>query len=162
MASINNITIKNLRSFEGREGTCYQGNVWYKGKKLGFWSQDGDGAICDNFDFNELVLKEEVEKYKQSKYVSDEYRKITSIETLLSDLVDLTLDEKDYRKQLKAGRPYMLVTTDGYHLNWTASPAEFSSEKINAFVEARKKEYFKDWDGSYKLYSSLDDFTIVA
>lgn len=40
MASINGVSIKAFKKFRGHEGEeLYQGNVYYNGKKLGFWSQ---------------------------------------------------------------------------------------------------------------------------
>ena len=57
MASINGVSIKAFKKFRGHEGEePYQGNVYYNGKKLGFWSQDAHGGICDNFEFDETVL----------------------------------------------------------------------------------------------------------
>ena len=58
MASINGVSIKAFKKFRGHEGEeLYQGNVYYNGKKLGFWSQDAHGGICDNFEFDETVLE---------------------------------------------------------------------------------------------------------
>ena len=68
MASINEIEIKSLKEFKGHEGEpLFQGNIYYKGKKLGFWSQDAHGGICDNFGFDERILNEEVKRFFNSK-----------------------------------------------------------------------------------------------
>ena len=57
MASLNGVSLKNLKTYAGHEGEpCMQGSVYYNGKKLGFWSQDGHGGP-DRFDFNENELK---------------------------------------------------------------------------------------------------------
>ena len=49
MASINGISLKAIKSFEGMEGTAWQGNVYVGTKKVAFWSQDGNGGT-DWFD----------------------------------------------------------------------------------------------------------------
>lgn len=38
MASINGISLKAMKSFEGVEGTAWQGNVYVGTKKVAFWS----------------------------------------------------------------------------------------------------------------------------
>ena len=52
MASIKGIELKNIKTFRGVEYPVnYQGNIYYNGKKLGFWSQDSWGGP-DSYDFN--------------------------------------------------------------------------------------------------------------
>ena len=71
MSEINGITIKNLKSFKDHEGCeIYQGNVYYKGKKLGFWSQDSWGGPND-YDFDTSVLDNEIKKYRNSDRVEE-------------------------------------------------------------------------------------------
>jgi hypothetical protein len=52
MAKINNFELKNVKDFLGheQEPLC-QGNIYYKGKKVGFYSQDAHGG-CDNIDID--------------------------------------------------------------------------------------------------------------
>lgn len=39
MASINNVTVKSLKTFSGHEGEpCYWGNLYLGNKKIGSWS----------------------------------------------------------------------------------------------------------------------------
>ena len=58
MASIKGITLKNVKDFRGHEGEdLVQGDVYYKGKKVGFYSQDAWGGM-DNFNLDYSLDKE--------------------------------------------------------------------------------------------------------
>ena len=50
MANINGIEIKAIKTFLGTEGYARQGNVYLDKKKIGFFSEDGNGG-CDWIDF---------------------------------------------------------------------------------------------------------------
>lgn len=167
MASINGIKITSLTTFRGHEGEpLYQGNISYKGKKLGFWSQDAHGAICDNFDFDESVLNEEVEKYKKSDRVEEKYRKFTDISSLLADLAEIMEREKVYKKGAKKGYKSYVMTSDGYHIcgYYTNTPVErIESESFHKdFMKTCKDKFFKDWKEEVTIYSDLKDFDIVV
>ncbi len=168
MASINGIKIKNLKFFKDHEGmSIAQGDIWYKGRKLGFWSQDYSGCICDNFDFNEKVLEEEVEKYRASDRVEDKYRKVTSVESLLADLVELSEREKAYKKGTKmaAKYPTYVMATDGFRVKGYYT-LDTDKERIKGeayhkkFLKGCKDAFFKDWNGECTIYTSLKDFDI--
>lgn len=109
MASINGVTVKALKSFKDHEGMdILQGNVYLNGKKLGFWSQD---AWCgpDHFGFNEKLLADAVESYKQSDKVASEYKEIFNSELLMFELIKLIDAEKAYKKCVKAGYPILVM-----------------------------------------------------
>lgn len=164
MASINSIQIKGLKTFRGHEGELlYQGNIYYKGKKLGFWSQDSWGAICDNYDFNQNILKDEVEKYKSSNYVEDEYRKYTSLESVLSDLVNLAEQEKMYKKYAKKGYLSTLIVTDGYHEFYGACKHTKKEDVLKTFtdyIKECKAKCYKNKEAKVLVYTDLNDFNI--
>lgn len=116
MASINGVTIKSLKFFSGHEGEpLSQGTIYLNNKKLGFWSQDSHGGICDNFDFDDgllvnptLMWKHELKDYAYYQYLG--------IEHLLYVLVGLLDLEKNIKSQLKKGHKYILYSfslTDG-------------------------------------------------
>ena len=54
MANINGIEIKAIKTFLGTEGYARQGNVYLDKKKIGFFSEDGNGG-CDWIGFECLV-----------------------------------------------------------------------------------------------------------
>ena len=167
MASINGIQIKSLKKFYGHEGEpLYQGNIYYKGKKLGFWSQDAHGAICDNFGFNEDILNAEVEKYVASDRVEDEYRSVSSIENLLADLVSLMDDEKYYKKYLKQCCPTTIVCTDGIDVSWIGTRKAGVTENVlkacEPVIADFKAKCHKNKKVKITLYRDLKDFDITV
>ena len=156
MAKINGIEIKNLKSFMGMEGPTLQGDIWYKGKKLGFWSQDGNGGP-DWYDFDATVLDDEVKKY----YGEDSYY---DLDCLLYDVVNLKDDEKQYKKFAKNGYKIMATLTDGYHLTYYAY-ADLPKEREDALkvLEPKIKAFkdtvaFKNKDVEVRLYYDIADF----
>ena len=53
MASINGVEVKNVKEIKNNSfewGSILTGVIYLNGKKLGEWSQDPHGAVCDNFD----------------------------------------------------------------------------------------------------------------
>lgn len=106
MASIKGVSIKGLKSFRGVEYPInYQGNVYYQGKKLGFWSQDDWGGP-DKYDFNTNVLDKVVEEHygKNSIY---------NLDCLIGEILNLIDYEKAYKKAIKNHFSAFVVITDG-------------------------------------------------
>lgn len=166
MASINGISIKSLKKFKDHEGVdIYQGNVYYKNKKLGFWSQDA-WCGCDNYDFDTSALAGEVERYMQSDMVEDKYREITDLDILLANLVVLMDDEKMYKKGVKEGYGTLVVADDGCHMRAYATTQGKDevrgSKSFEEFIADCRKGFWKDWDGKVKVYGSLDDFNLTV
>lgn len=166
MASINGISIKNLKHFKDHEGCMIaQGDVWYNGKKLGFWSQDSWGG-SDNYDFNEHILDEEVEKYRKSDMVEDKYRSVVDLDSLLYDLLPLIEDEKEWKKVVKKGWKAYVKATDGYHYMCYYSP-EIDRKKIlktefhKDFIKKCEEQFFKNKEIKVAVYTSLNDFKIT-
>lgn len=165
MASINGISIKGLKAFRDHEGaTIYQGNVYYRGKKLGFWSQDSWGG-CDNYDFKEIMLNEEVDRFRNSSMVEPQYKAIANLDILLYELVKLMDIEKAYKKAIKKGYKTYVEAFDGYHCRGyytkdTNPKAIRDTEFYAKFVDDCKKVMFKDWDGKVGIYTSPDDFIV--
>lgn len=147
MAKINGVEIKNLKSFMGHEGTCYQGDVWLNGKKLGFWSQDSWGAVCDDFSFDESVLDTACKNFQEGFPDSYEYKEFcASKETFLHDLVALKEIEKDCKKDFKKGFKSVIYMTDGFHYSWVSLPEDGKDEdllkKYSSHVEEMEKAMF--------------------
>jgi hypothetical protein len=131
MAKINGVEIKNLKSFVGHEGICYQGDVWLDGKKLGFWSQDSWGAICDDFGFDTSVLDTVCKNYQDGFPDAYQYKEFCADkETFLNDLVILKEIEKDCKKNFKKGYKTVIYMTDGFHNSWLATPDDNLDENL--------------------------------
>lgn len=167
MASINGIQIKNLKKFRDHEGCeIAQGDVWYKGKKLGYWSQD---YMCgpDTYGFDESVLSGEVEKYAKSDYVEEKYKELCDLDILLGDLVNIAETEKVFKKGTKTGFKTYVAASDGFHIKGYYTQ-DTDVEKIKKgqyhkdFIEKCRSKFFKDWDGKCNIYTSLDDFKITV
>lgn len=104
MASINGIEIKNLKTFRGHEGEpLYQGTIYKNGAKLGFWSQDAHGGICDNFEFNEILLQKEV--YMMKDFLSTlnaPYLDMYDASSLMADIATLKYIEGEFKRAIKS------------------------------------------------------------
>lgn len=117
MSKIKGIELKNIVEFKGHEGEeLIQGNVYYNGKKVGFYSQDAWGG-CDNLSIDYKLpseLKDEI-KNVAYKYVGNELfkgidtlygltytnHKPIGYEYLFMDLLQLMEHEKLYKKYSK-------------------------------------------------------------
>ena len=168
MASINGIQIKSLKDFKDHEGiTISQGNIYYKGQKLGFWSEDTWGGP-DMYHFDESILDEEVKRYVASDMVKDEYKEFSDLGCLLAELRNLMDIEKGYKKCVKAGYKTYVYATDGYYVSSYFSPVDKEATKKlsyhKQFVEDCKKKFRKGCTVTVtvNLYDSLDDFNITV
>lgn len=159
MANINGLTVKSLKSFSGHDGApALQGNVYFNGKKLGFWSQD---PWCgpDRFDFDENLLSDVVNKYRDSGKVPEKYKEIFSLELLIYEVTKLICLEKDYKKCVKAGYPILLVTNLYGDCNeWFISNDAVLDKKVKAV----KKSYGNNKNLDIKVYKSLSDFEVTV
>ena len=71
MASIKGIELKNVKEFRGHEGEdLVQGDVYYKGKKVGYYSQDAWGGM-DIFDLDWQNLPKDL--MREIKNITDNY-----------------------------------------------------------------------------------------
>jgi len=165
MATINNIQIKNLKEFRGHEGEpLYQGDIYYKGKKLGFWSQDFMSG-SDTFLFNEAILQDEVSRCKAA-YMDKSYP--YNIEDLMAELLDLTLNEKEVKKILKQHDVAIVISdkegylTTTYGMNY---PSESKYPKfviLNKFIAQAKKDFKADIEKSYGISISIEHYDDVS
>ena len=118
MAELYGVKITNLKPFIGMEGLTCQGNVRLNGKTLGFWSQDPCGGLYDDYSFDTALLKEPVQRHFDAQPEDWEFRDIYTnedgsmtndyVDVFMYDLCNLTLDEKDWKKQRKKGYPIMV------------------------------------------------------
>ena len=132
MANINGIEINAIKTFLGTEGYARQGNVYLDKKKIGFFSEDGNGGCdwigfeCDK-EIKELFFSRVRAHYK--KYPTLDYKKIydmtideyvkqenklpvtryeqesndTAMEYFMEKLLNLKEFEQDYKKAVKKG-----------------------------------------------------------
>jgi hypothetical protein len=174
MASINGIELKAIKEFRGHEyEPLVQGNIYYKGKKVGWYSQDSWGGD-DHIDLDSDLKAETKNEINEvlSSYESDTlfggvnelYNKQYNVTFktdifkggtfLFGDLIQLQDYEKTYKKLAK---------------KWNINNIAFCYKSLfDSFVKGSKltKEEFKEElekDKSIKLYylfSSLEDFKV--
>ena len=132
MANINGIEIKAVKTFLGMEGYARQGNVYMDNKKIGFYSEDGDGG-CSWIDFacnkeiktlfydkvrshfrknpvpdHIIIYNMTLEEYAQNEnnlpvMKYEQESKETVMEYFMEELLDLRELEQDYKKAVKKG-----------------------------------------------------------
>lgn len=168
MAKIKNIELKNIRDFKGHDGEpLVQGDVYYKNKKIGFYSQDGwGGPDILNLD-NNLENLEEINNIINNYIGGKLFKKIDNLyakqyncenlfkleqkgyEYLFMDLLQLKDHEdlyKKYKKKTNNNRIYIVY-------NDLFSRSIYSNKKdVNIELIFPNKTYFE--------YNSLKDFVI--
>lgn len=121
MASILGFTLKGIRTFRGRDWDGVQGSIYYKGKKVGWYNDSGDGGAAD-IDFegtiekrnkmDELLKAAAVEYYKRYPMTGIYADLPIDSELFMSALVGIIDDEKEYKKAVKGGYTKLIVYTD--------------------------------------------------
>lgn len=169
MASINGISIKSLHKFRGHDGEpLAQGMVYYKGKRLGYWSQDFHGGP-DAYEFDAKVLNDEVAKYRESGRVEEDYKEYVDLGSLLEDLVNLMETEKAFKNGFKAGYSAYIEANDGWRV-WgvyhRAKPNMSKDSIINdpnvqGFIAECRARSFDRKKLVWGVYTCFADFDIV-
>lgn len=139
MASVNGVSLKAIKTFEGAEGMGFTANIYIDGKKVGFVRDDAWGGSYDydfsNDDGEKLLTaraKEWYDRYPEDdfmfvmKLTAEEYRKkkdageipvesweeqLEYNDCFLSKIIDLVQAEKAYKGAVKKGfKGYVVFT----------------------------------------------------
>lgn len=183
MASINGLTVKKIKYFEGKEGAAAQGDLYLGNKKIAFWSQDADGCIDDNLDmepgYSEQKLRQAIiaahpEKHEEKIAQNGvPYTLDYELEFLMTDLLSLMETEKAWKRAVKAGYAGLFKIADGFHVSQWNLPKSLY-EKGARTVEAVKTEIpkkqldqalasmFKNERLRESVFWSKEDFAIGA
>lgn len=164
MASINNLMVKNVVNFRGREGDASQGDIYLSGKKLGFWSQDGNGGE-DTFEFDENLLKELAEKYKES--LSDNFilKKYFDVSMLILQVIELNDFEAIFEKKCKGNGNILIVVDNGIEYSaFTCidENAKTIKDKIKSLQTKLENSYLGKVDTKVYTFRNKMDFTVVV
>lgn len=153
IASINGLSLRNIREWEGREGPACQGDLYLGETKICFWSQDGNGGM-DTYDFerefseanfNKVINELYKDKYFTYTFGKEESKIKYDSDLLMLDIVELQEMEKEYDKfYAKGAKGLVAVKNWGYQM---LIPLSFSDVLLSD--EALKE----------KLSSKIDDFT---
>lgn len=86
MARIYDVQLKGITQFKGHEGEpCFQGNIYYKNKKIGYFSDDFRGGFMDiDFDNSENrnLIKDIAKKFRNDDYQYSLYFPKTQFDTV--------------------------------------------------------------------------------
>ena len=166
MASLNGVTIRNLKGFNGHEGEpLFQGSVYLNGQKLGFWSQDAHGG-SDNYDFNTKALETPVLMWK-SALKSSKYYEYLDADGFLAVVCGLMQIEKGFKKAVKSGYPVSCFSINV--LDGMGSMSSFLHKSVaennKSAVENDVLKYMDKKEYSFlitRVVSSVDDLNIIV
>lgn len=153
MASINGLSIKNVKTWMGREGEACQGDVYLGNEKICFWSQDGNGGI-DTYDFERMYSEKKFiavikELYKEKPLIYQEMKIDYDVDLLMGDILNLDDLEQSF---LKSGHDKgMLVISNVFYRN-----IDFLSKNECALSDNEIKEKYRDNIDSFSNYYKLD------
>ena len=181
MASINGLTVKKLKYFEGKEGAAAQGDLYLGNKKIAFWSQDANGCIEDNLDmepgYSEQKLRQAIiaahpEKHEEKIAQNGEpYTLDYELESLMTDLLSLMVTEKAWEQAIKAGYVGLFKIADGFHYKtwylskWLYESGARTVEDVKARIPQRQLDraldsMFKNERLKESVFWSKEDFVI--
>lgn len=181
MASINGLTVKKLKYFEGKEGAAAQGDLYLGNKKIAFWSQDANGCIEDNLDmepgYSEQKLRQAIiaahpEKHEEKIAQNGEpYTLDYELESLMTDLLSLMETEKAWEQAIKAGYVGLFKIADGFHYKtwylskWLYESGARTVEDVKARIPKRQLDraldsMFKNERLKESVFWSKEDFVI--
>lgn len=114
MANYRGFELKSMKSWTGMEGIGTQASVYFKGKRLGTWTDDGNGG-CGRYDFDITRFKDAIAEQCADLVADwDTYGGAFSFEadmdTLMCHLADMTETEKVYRKWWRSHKDSTMVT----------------------------------------------------
>lgn len=181
MASINGLTVKKLKYFEGKEGAAAQGDLYLGNKKIAFWSQDANGCIEDNLDmepgYSEQKLRQAIiaahpEKHEEKIAQNGEpYTLDYELESLMTDLLSLMVTEKAWEQAIKAGYVGLFKIADGFHYKtwylskWLYESGARTVEDVKARIPKPQLDQaldsmFKNERLKESVFWSKEDFVI--
>lgn len=122
MASLNGLTVKELKSIDGPEGIVWAGELYLNDVMIGVWFNDYHGGP-DHFEllpgYDERKLKAQIgEKYPEWDLIPDEI--------FMGRLVDLTIAEQIFCKAIGNSGRLLLSISDSYHRINIELPKEYA------------------------------------
>lgn len=162
MASLNGVSMRNLRKYEGHNAEMWQGDLYIGDKKVA-WFSDTDGGEPEfgmEYGYSLRKLEEAIIR------VNDE---INTFDEFLITLQDLVQNEEEYRSYLIKGFPVLVVQLVGaYSMHYIALRKKYcawSDEQIMDFVRDTLESNMRDDHGdgyTVKIYRGLTEFVVGA
>lgn len=174
MASINGIELKGVKEFKGHEfEDLVQGNIYYKGKKVGWYSQDSWGG-CDHIDLDYTLPKELLkeinnildnyesetlfngisELYDKKYNVKFDHKIFKGGEFLFGDLIQLNDFEKTYKKFSKKWGTNLIALCYKDFFTMNIKGSRLPKEIFETQLKNDKNVQL------YYVYTSLNDFNV--
>ena len=163
MATINNITVKNVKSFSGIEyPTCYECSIYNGNKRIGTYCQDqwgGEGHFSPNSLYNDL--KPFAEKYKEGCKKDKYYEFQGEPENFISSIIQLHQYEKDFRRNVKNGWSTTVYFMNSFKTISCGFRSAIDEKNIPKSLTEQLKKHFPKND--YKIWqaNSEKDFDIT-
>ena len=167
MAKINGVEMKAIKSFPDHEGCeCAYASIYIDGKRVGRWSQDSWGGP-DNYEGFEDAIINKAKAFKEGCPKDAEYYDfLDNPDIFMGHLLELSEDEKRYKKYLKDGYTTVLMISDGYHCSMVAYRGKMTLSEIESrfpdTVKKMREGMYKNVKPKERLYTSLDDFSVVV
>lgn len=164
MASIFGFAVKNIKTFRGREWDGCQGDIYYNGKKVGWYNNGGNGGCADieffgTFEmrqWHENKLSQATQEYFRRYPLEGEYSQLTpDNEMFMAELCDLTQDEQTYKRHAKKGKSFMVTFTES---GSDKCFAVYETDEVFGLVDAMIENGVKVTD--IRKYKNLGDFEI--
>lgn len=168
MASVCGVSIRNRRLFKDHEGmNCYQGEIYLSGKKIGFWSEDFKGSPWSDLKmepgYSEEKLRQAVQQARAPQNSEKSIETSICFELLMMELNKLENMEILYNEAKKLGYIGVLVSTDGFHIDYWRVPAGYQGrnilEEYKEELEQSHSQFLKNSKVEDKYYSE-DDFIV--
>ena len=154
-ASIRGLEIRNMRRFLGHEQEeLYQGNIYYTGKKVGWYSDDAWGgcSIIDVQKAHREIIENIAKVYLAKKYPKEEF--LWSADILLGEIIELTLNAKFFEKQQK---------TENKYVGEFSESGRFASGRVVATNNPKALEHYAKANNLIleRVFSEPKDFQLV-
>ena len=154
-ASIRGLEIRNMRRFLGHEQEeLYQGNIYYKGKKVGWYSDDAWGgcSIIDVQKAHREIIENIAKVYLAKKYPKEEF--LWSADILFGEIIELTLNAKFFEKQQKSESKFVGEFSEN---------GRFASGRVVATNNPKALEHYAKANNLIleRVFSEPKDFQLV-
>ena len=154
-ASIRDLEIRNMKRFLGHEQEeLYQGNIYYKGKRIGWYSDDAWGgcSIIDVEKAHREIIENIAKVYLAKKYPKHEF--LWSADILFSEIIELTINAKFFEKQQK---------TDNKYVGEFSERGRFASGRVVASNTPKALEQYAKANNLTleRVFSEPKDFQLV-
>lgn len=158
MANIKGWTLKNVKKWEGREGEGIQGDLYFAGKKVGWYNDAGNGGETDIdlytprlYEMFKNAAKAYFEEHPDPLYQALGIK--PDEDNLIEEILTLIEREKLFKKYIKQGYQFLLIIDDGLSWSHMGIKNEESLIKLQHHIEEREKK-------KVIVYKSLNDFNL--